>query len=368
MQTDTLIIGGGLAGLSLAWQLQQKGLDYHLIESRGRFGGRIAAHSTRLDGVKTEFDIGPSWFWPGQPRIAQLIKQLDLAFFEQYAEGDLLFEDEAGKVQRGHGYASMQGSYRLVGSLKKLIAALQTRIPTERYRLNCQAISIEQLKQSIKVRTKLNSDTTDTDSTGYEEFIECKKLVLALPPRIAADTINYTPNLNKEIISAMNSIPTWMAGHAKVVAVYEHPFWREAGLSGDAMSRCGPLVEIHDASPRHQGPYALFGFMGVPARARADRLPELTHATIAQLVRLFGEQASTPLDIVIKDWAFERETATALDHAPLGHHPAYGLSKALTNIWSDTIILSSTEAAPHYGGYIEGALEAAELTLAKLSR
>ncbi len=38
-----------------------------------------------------------------------------------------------------------------------------------------------------------------------------------------------------------------MAGHAKVVALYERPFWREQGLSGDAISHCGTLAEIHDA-------------------------------------------------------------------------------------------------------------------------
>ncbi|MEM1154111.1 MAG: hypothetical protein AAGI44_08210 [Pseudomonadota bacterium] len=47
----------------------------------------------------------------------------------------------------------------------------------------------------------------------------------------------------------LGGVPTWMAGQAKVVAVYESPFWRDSGFSGDAMSRKGPLIEIHDASP-----------------------------------------------------------------------------------------------------------------------
>ncbi len=363
MQTETLIIGGGLAGLYLAWQLEQKGQDYYLIESRERLGGRIHAHSITAQGVQLDFDIGPSWFWPGQPRIARLIQQLDLDFFEQYADGDLIFEDETGNVQRGHGYASMQGSYRLAGSLKKLITKLQSKIPTERYRLNCHANTIEQRDIFIEVDALVNNSGND----GVHTVIKCKKVVLALPPRIAAETLSYTPKLSERTASAMQAIPTWMAGHAKAIAIYDHAFWREAGLSGDAMSRRGPLVEVHDASPKEQGPYALFGFMGVPARARADKQQELTDATLEQLVRLFGEKARTPLEIIIKDWAFEPQTATLRDHAPLGHHPNYGLPDVLNNLWDGNIILSSTEAAPHYGGYLEGALEAAELTLKKLN-
>ena len=41
MQTDTLIIGGGLSGLALAVRLQAAGQDYVLVEARRRFGGYL---------------------------------------------------------------------------------------------------------------------------------------------------------------------------------------------------------------------------------------------------------------------------------------------------------------------------------------
>jgi monoamine oxidase len=364
MKTKILIIGGGLAGLSLAWQLEQQGQDYQLIEARARFGGRVHAHTISIDEITTSFDIGPSWFWPGQPRIAAVIEQLGLKTFEQYALGDVMFEDEDGMAQRGRGHASMQGSYRLADSLRTLIESIKERLPCERYTLNCRATTIEQGDGLISTHIRAED--------GAMNIIESQKVVLAIPPRVAAEVLSFTPNLSDDIISSMNNIPTWMAGHAKVVALYGEAFWRNDGLSGDAMSRRGPLVEIHDASPESHlsqthGPYALFGFMGVPSYARVNNQQELIDASLDQLVRLFGDKAKTPLDIVLQDWAFEPETATALDRAPLDHHPTYGLPHSLKNIWGGNIILSSTETAPEFGGYLEGALEAATTTLQQLT-
>ena len=378
MKTNILIIGGGLAGLSLAWQLQKRGFDYQLIEARARFGGRVDAHDigtnistnigtnmgTETDMSTRSFDTGPAWFWPGQPRIAEAIDELGLQTFEQYALGDVMFEDEAGRTQRGRGYSSMQGSLRLQGSLQKLVAGIKTRLPSERYRLSCRATSIEQFDGGIT--------TFFSSKDGKLESITSQKIVLALPPRVVADTLSFSPNLSDNIVASMHSIPTWMAGHAKVVAIYEEAFWRNDGLSGDATSHRGPLVEIHDASPESHlsqthGPYALFGFMGVPASARVDNRQVLIDASIAQLVRLFGEKAKTPLDIVLKDWALETETASVLDHIPLDHHPAYGLPSCLKGVWAGRIIFSSTEAAPGFGGYLEGAFEAAAIALQQLT-
>ena len=364
MKTDILIIGGGLAGLSLAWQLQQRGLDYQLIEARARLGGRINAHTLYFGQAAVSFDTGPSWFWPGQARTASLIHELGLKSFEQYDMGDVMFEDESGGVQRGYGYASMQGSLRLKGGLYKLISGLEAYLPSDRYALNCHAKSIEQLGDEITTLT--------TNKTGAVESITSKTVVLALPPRVVAEELNFKPSLSDEIVASMNNIPTWMAGHAKVVAIYDEAFWRNDGLSGDVTSRRGPLVEVHDASPESHlsqtcGPYALFGFVGVPVATRAANRQMLIDASIDQLVRLFGEKAKKPLDIVLQDWALEPETATSLDCTPLAHHPDYGLPTPLKNIWGGKIILSSTEVAPKFGGYLEGALEASVTTLKQLT-
>ncbi len=128
------------------------------------------------------------------------------------------------------------------------------------------------------------------------------------------------------------------------------------------MSQRGPMVEIHDASPDESGPHALFGFVGVPADARAVHAPEIRQLALEQLRALFGEAMASPLDLRLKDWAYVPGIAVSADRIPMMSHPHYGLPRHLKNLWDNTLHLASTEAGQQFGGFLEGALEAAETT------
>jgi monoamine oxidase len=342
LQTQTLIIGGGLSGLSLAARLSAEGQDFLLVEARERWGGRILSEQYQVG----TFDLGPSWFWPGQPRIAALVARLGLTRFEQFYQGELLYEDERGHVQRGRGFASMQGSWRLQGGLAALINKLLPEIPSDK-RFSAMPINaLRRTSDGIAAQTEAGAE------------IAARKVVLALPPRVAAQ-FSYAPALPSGALTAMEGIPTWMAGQAKAIAVYDRPFWRDNGLSGDATSRLGPMVECHDASPLEGGPYAIFGFIGIPPDMRRDT-EALREQVRMQLVRLFGPEAQNPKRLYVKDWAFDPYTATALDQKPVHAHPDYGLPRALSDLWDNALVFGGTEAAPTFGGFLEGALEAAE--------
>ncbi|WP_235815672.1 FAD-dependent oxidoreductase [Cypionkella psychrotolerans] len=247
MKTQVAIIGGGLAGLALARRLDQTGVDFQLFEARSRFGGRIAALQTPNGAV----DLGPSWFWPGQQSIATLLKALGLTDFAQYATGDQWYEDETGRVHHGLGFASMEGSLRIAGGVIRLADAFVAGLPADR------------LHNSARVAT---IDEQSGVQLANGQICTAPHVVLALPPRIAAG-LTFLPALRPDQKHSLEAIPTWMAGHAKFVAVCDTPFWRDAGLSGDATSRRGPMAEIHDASGTNGTPAALFGFLGLPPRA-----------------------------------------------------------------------------------------------------
>ena len=80
---------------------------------------------------------------------------------------------------------------------------------------------------------------------------------------------------------------------------------------------------------------------------------------------MFGEQMGNPISLHMLDWAQEPETATALDQNGPRFHPSYGLPRSLSNIWSGKLIFGSTETASGYGGFLEGALEAADRVVSK---
>jgi monoamine oxidase len=343
MKSEIAIVGGGLTGLALAYGLHQAGMDFQLFEARAMLGGRIAALTTPVGAV----DLGPSWFWPGQPRIARLVEELGLRAFPQHAIGDVCYEDERGAVHRGMGLASMEGSFRLEGGMQSLIKGLAARLPQERLHLSCRV-------------TDIVKDGRLFIDGG--RWCEAEHVVLALPPRIAA-TLRFQPAPEPDTLRHLAAIPTWMAGHAKFVAVYDTPFWRRDGLSGDAMSRRGPLAEIHDASGPHEAPAALFGFLGVPAPLRRGREDELSAAALQQLARIFGPEAAAPMTTALMDWAAQPETATDADAILPAGHPPYGLPTALVGTWEGRLHFASTETASHMGGLMEGALASAERVL-----
>ncbi len=345
---EVLVIGAGLSGLSLAERLHRSGIDVQVIEGRNRLGGRIKTERLNEAG----FDMGPAWFWPGQPRMATLVDRLGLSVFEQYAKGALLQETAQGGIQAFSGFAPMQGSLRVAGGLFGLIDRLAGLIPSDRITTGANITRLTHDGHSVVARSDEGHD------------IRARQVVLAMPPRIAAG-IAFQPDFAAGVVASFSQVPTWMAGQAKVVAVFDRPFWREAGLSGDVMSQRGPMVEVHDASASDAGPFALFGFIGTSVAQRKD-VTALKQSILEQFVRVFGPNASSPKKLWLKDWAYDPLTATVCDHAPLRTHPSYGQVADLPDLWNGSLLLSGTETAPGFGGFLEGALEAADQSFDQL--
>jgi monoamine oxidase len=319
-----LIIGAGLSGLYAALLLEKE-YDVIVLESRDRVGGRVYS----VDG----HDMGPSWVWGHQKQILALIHSLDLELFEQYAKGLALYDAPEG-VQTFKAPSSAP-SYRLRGGITSLINAVMKSL-TVQVHLNEKVLSLEEISGQIKVQSEKNSYTVD-------------RVISTLPPRLAAENLRYIPDLPSSLYSKLESIPTWMGYAAKCVVEYPHAFWKEEGRSGFTFSHVGPLNEIHDASTTDKN--ALFGF--VHSYAEYVNLKE---NIVHQLVRLYGEQASHPSNVILVDWKEEVYTSTFLDAQPLKDHPSYGFN---VTHFGGKLLFSGTESTNKEGGYLEGALNAA---------
>ncbi len=353
--TDTIIIGGGLSGVYAAYLLAQKGTSFILLEARKRLGGRIL--SPNHNGFFS--DLGPSWYWPEiHPEMAGLIQMMQLHGYRQFETGNGRFQRADGAVRTVGSYAMQPQSWRLAGGMAALVDKLYEAIPENTVRLSHPVCEIR--KEAKGVRVGVGDLEAD-----QRTWFGAPKVILALPPRLAAATILFTPELPHDLTQAMLSVGTWMAGQAKFCVLYDQPFWQEAGLSGQAFSECGPLGEIHDASNDDQGPYGLTGFVGLPA-ARRSQFGDLTEPTLFQLAGLFGESANRPSAVFYRDWAKEHYTATIYDQPPMTHHPVYQPPAGQTAIWDGTVHFAGTETADQHGGYLEGALNAAQRAVSAL--
>lgn len=328
---DVVVIGAGPAGLTAAGVLHAAGLDTVCLEARDRAGGRLA---TTADGL----DLGATWFWDGEPRVAALAARLKVAVFDQHRAGDAIAEHPTG-VQRVSGNPIDVPAHRYRPGAAALATGLAAQLPAAALRLSSPVTDLRRDGDAVEIRTTAGR-------------LHAAQVVLAVPPALAVAGIDFHGGLDPELVRLAAATPVWMGGVVKVVAVYRSPFWREAGLAGAAMSWTGPLREIHDMSGPDGTPAALFGFAPVAG-------PDFAAAVTAQLARLFGPQAARPEALHVQDWSTERRTSPPrvrrlTDHGLFGH-PLYQ-RPAL----SGRLHWATTETATSHAGHVEGALLAGE--------
>lgn len=347
--TSTLIIGGGLSGLYAASLLASGKKDFILLEARSRVGGRILSKAHQ--GFFT--DLGPSWYWPMiNPQIVSLIQRLGLRGYPQFEAGLGRFQAKDGHAETIEGYPMEPLGWRLAGGMISFVKGLCALIPQDAVRLNHPVCEVQRQEKGVRVMVGQLDQAPRCAFTA-------RNLILALPPRLAARSILFTPDLPYDLTQAMLKASTWMAGQAKFFALYDRADWRNSGLSGQGFSLCGPLGEIHDGSSETDGPYGLTGFVGIPALRRKERAT-MVRAILDQLCLIYGPAAGQPKSVHYQDWAREKFTATEYDRRSAHNHPEFNPPSGKTSIWDNTLIFAGTETAGHMAGYLEGALSSAK--------
>lgn len=350
-QVKIAVVGAGLAGLCAVRRLRAASVDFVLIEARDRLGGRILTVDEAGVPSTNGFDLGPSWYWPHtQPAIGELIADLGLASFAQHSDGDVIVERMSREAPQRYGGAPHQ-SMRLVGGTGALVHALARDLPDDKVMLGARVTAMALTDAGVALSI--------VRGEGGAETVAVTHVIAALPPRLLEATVTFAPPQPPAITRRWRDTPTWMAPHAKFLALYDRPFWRAAKLSGTAQSMVGPMAEMHDATTA-SGAAALFGFIGIDAEQRAA-LGEaaLTRACLEQLARMFGAEARTPRASRLKDWAADPLTATAADRAPSGHLVPYN-DGWVTGAWRERLALAGSETSAVEPGYLAGAVAAAE--------
>ncbi|MGO9392488.1 flavin monoamine oxidase family protein [Rhodoblastus sp.] len=351
---ETAIVGGGLCGLAIAAHLRRRGETFELYEARQRLGGRILTVDCKTSGLA--IDLGASWFWPDtQPLLTALLTDLGLDSYPQHDEGTALRLAEADRKPEKIDVAGgvHGGARKIAGGAQKTIDALRSQLPEERIHRGAALTGLRDGGGDHVVLHFLQD--------GKPLVVEARRVVLALPPRLAEERIAFEPPLDEPMRQAMRDAPTWMAAMAKAVATYEKPVWREAGQSGNAFVSHEQAVfdEIFDACDADGRAGALGGFLALGPELRQSFQVGLPLLMQSQMEQVFGD-ALVERESHFQDWATEEATCSALDREngreehKSAAHPV--LRRAL---WAGKLHLAGSETAARQAGYMEGALEAA---------
>jgi monoamine oxidase len=193
--------------------------------------------------------------------------------------------------------------------------------------------------------------------------VRAKRAIVALPPTLAG-RIDYRPDMPADRDQLTQRVPQGTL--TKVAVVYARPFWRDAGLTGTAVSTDGFVNATFDDSPPGGSPGVVFGFVGGDQSRAFNQLSESARrsAVLAQFAQFFGPQANNPIGYLETNWAAERWSRGCPVAIPgPGALTAYGpaLRKPVGRIhWA------GTETSTYWNGYMDGAVRSGERAAAEV--
>jgi monoamine oxidase len=190
-----------------------------------------------------------------------------------------------------------------------------------------------------------------------------RRVIVSAPPALAG-RISYDPPLPHWRDQLTQRTP--MGSVIKCQAVYDEPFWRADGLSGQATGDGEGARVVFDNSPPDGSPGVLLGFLeGDEARRLGRASPdERRRAVLSSFVRYFGPRAATPAAYAELDWQREQWSGGC-----------YGTLFG-PNVWTryghalrepaGPVHWAGTETATVWSGYMDGAVRSGERAAAEV--
>ena len=193
--------------------------------------------------------------------------------------------------------------------------------------------------------------------------VRAAKAIVAVSPALAA-RIEYEPALpSREALGQRMPMGAYMKG----VAVFDHAWWRERGLSGLAFADRGPVQMTVDASPADGSPGVLVGFVtGAPARALVELDPGARRQVVLEAMgAAIAPEAARPRSYLDFNW-LEEPWSRGGPVGLMGPGTLTGLGPVLREP-AGPIHWAGTDTATEWNGYMEGAIQAGERAAAEVA-
>ena len=279
----------------------------------------FAEAEAKLDALADEVDPEAPWAHPDAA-------ELDATTFEAWlrrevADGmaqDLLRSWLAGGflAKPAHTFSLLQGLWMIAGAGGTYELFEPDQCLAYRVVGGSQLIPIR-LAERLGDRVILDAPVREIGwSDGGVEVVtdaasvRARAVIVAVPPNLT-NAIRFRP-----------ALPAWrqrmgqdlsQGSINKILAVYETPFWREEGLSGQGFAPYEFVRELYDNSPPSATAGVLTTFL---AGENAERAGRLTHAdrraeVLEGMAKYVGPGALEPIDFIETDWSAQEWTRGA---------------------------------------------------------
>jgi monoamine oxidase len=275
-------------------------------------------------------ELGIEAVWAAEPEDLSLLHML--FYIRSAGSLDLLFDTEGGAQDS-----------RFVGGSQLVSVRLAERLG-------------DRIVRNAPVR-RLVQHGSGIDAYADGVTVRAKRAIVAIAPPLAARIV-YDPPMPGHRDQLTQRTP--LGTVAKCMAIYDEPFWRAEGLSGQGLSLTGPIRLTYDNSPPDGSPGVLLGFLeGRHARNWGRATPQdRRDAVLRSFTTLFGPKAASPERYVERLWAEEEWTRGCYGcHLPPGAWTAYG-SALLEPV--GRIHWAGAETATVWNGYMDGAVSSGE--------
>jgi monoamine oxidase len=292
--------------------------------------------NTLTPGARFLLDLATEAVWAAEPRDVSLLHFL----FYIHSAGN---ERQPGNLERLINTAGGAQESRFVGG-SQLISIRQARRLGKRVLLSTPVRRIVQGRSGVKV-------------VSDKVTVAAKQVIVTGPPSVTA-FIDYDPILPADRAQLLQRFP--QGSVIKCQAVYDRPFWRDAGLAGQVTSDAKPVGITFDNTPPDGSPGILLGFIeGENARVWTKRSPAARRAAVLEnFATYFGAQARSPSQYFEMNWSTEQWTRGCYGgYTPPGVLTSFGPAIRAPH---GRIHWAGAETATLWNGYMDGAVRSGE--------
>ena len=224
----------------------------------------------------------------------------------------------------------------------------------------------DELGDAIRLQAPVHSITQADDHVvvaAGELEVAARHAVVAIPPALIPE-VAFDPVLPDDRMTLYRKATA--GPESKTLVVYDEPFWRADGFSGQTSEPNSASEVTLDASPSSGSPgvIASFAFGAVAEKFDALDPADRRRAVLDRLTARFGPKAASPVDYVETAWWTEPWTrGCSMAHFPPGVLTGQGhlLREPLGRVhWA------GTETATTSHGAIDGAVRSGERAAAEI--